>query len=775
MSSLPEPATESGLSTAQAKSRLARFGPNVVEETPVPAWRAFLGKFWAPVPWLLEAAIALQILLGADLEAGIIALLLAFNTTLGFLQESRAGAALAALRQRLAPTALVLRDGAWGRLPAARLVPGDIVRLALGAIVPADTGIVSGAVLLDQSMLTGESVPVEAGPGATAHAGSIVRRGLATARVTATGRNTAYGKAAELVHIAHAASTEQAEVFAVTRGLASINGTLAVLLVMVAGLVLHLPGPALVQLALTALLATIPVALPAAFALSGAISARRLGESGVLLTRLSAAHEAAAMDVLCSDKTGTLTRNLMEVTAVDPLPGVTVDRVLSLAALATAEGEPDPIDAAIRAIGSHLPAAPEQRLRFIPFDPESKTSAAVILIDGQEQEIRLGAFEIIGKIAASPADARQRVDVLAAAGRRVLAVAMGPVNALRLVGLLALSDPPRDDAGRLIADLDRLGVRTVMVTGDSAVTAAAVAQQVGIAGDVCRTTVTAGMSDVERYGVFARVVPAGKFELVRLLQAGGHGVGMCGDGTNDAAALRQAQVGIAVSSATDAAKAAAAMVLTEPGLGGVVLAVREGRTGMRTLLTYTLNMLAKKIEIVLFLLCGLALTGHAILTPALMVLMLLTNDFLSMAITTDRPPPDALPSRWRVRRVVLVAAILGVGKLAFTVALLLTGLHAFHLGAGAAQTLALLALVFSSQSLLYVVREEAPLWHSRPGHWLLAATLADVGLMSALAMTGTLMTALAWPVVLLALAAAAVMALVLDRVKRPLLAMLKAD
>ena len=326
---------------------------------------------------MLEAAIVLQIGLGEYVEAAVVAGLLIFNATLGFLQEGRAGAALAALKKRLAPTALVCRDGEWLRLAASELVPGDAIRLPLGALVPADARIVSGSVMVDQSMLTGESVPVDAEAGGQVYAGSLVRRGQAIAEVTATGAKTYFGRAAELVRVAHAASTEQAAVFAATRNLVIVNGTVAVLIIAYA-YVMSLPSGDLIRLALTAMLGTVPVALPATFTLSAAFGAQTLARRGVLLTRLSAAHEAAAMDVLCADKTGTLTRNALEVVDVVAMPGFDRARVLALAALASSEADQDPIDAAIRAAAKAAGQGPAGRLvRFVPFDPATKTCGSL--------------------------------------------------------------------------------------------------------------------------------------------------------------------------------------------------------------------------------------------------------------------------------------------------------------------------------------------------------------------------------------------------------------
>jgi len=763
-----------GLATAEARSRLAEYGENTVAEKVPPRWRIFLAKFSSPVAWMLEAAIVLQLWVGQYVEAAVIAALLLFNATLGFIQEGRAGAALAALKTRLAATALVRRDGEWVRLPAAELVPGDIIRLVLGALVPADATILFGSTMVDQSMLTGESVPAEAESGSKVYAGSLVRRGEAIAEVTATGSKTYFGRTAELVRVAHAKSTEQAAIFAVTRNLAIVNGTVA-LLIIVAAYLMALPSPDLIRLGLTALLATIPAALPATFTLSAAFGAQLLASRGVLLTRLSAAHEAAAMDVLCADKTGTLTRNALEVVDVIAMTGIDRERVLALAILASSEADQDPIDAAIR-FAAPQAHAPERLVRFVPFDPAAKVSEAFAVgPDGRELNVAKGAFEVVARMATVPADAQRHVDKLAGQGNRVIAVAAGTPNAMHLAGLIVLSDPPRDDSANLIAALRDLGVRTVMVTGDSALTGAAIARKVGIGDAVCPTEQVSKEFGADAFDVFARVVPEQKYELVKALQKQDHIVGMCGDGVNDAPALRQAQIGIAVSSATDVAKSAAGMVLTEPGLAGIVFAVREGRIAFRRLLTYALNMLTKKIEIVLYLATGLVLTGHAIMTPVMMVLMLLTNDVLAMSLTTDRATPSSSPSLWRMRSVTGVAIVLGGCKLLFSTAMLMIGKYQFGLSQTALQTFAFVTLLFGSQGLIYVLRERRHIWSSMPSKWVLASSTVDLGIVIALALSGTLMEPLPWQLLLAIFIATAAFALILDQIKRLAMAIFKVE
>jgi H+-transporting ATPase len=618
-----------GLTSDEARVRLEKDGPNAMPDTSAHPMRNALAKFWAPVPWLLEASIVLEIALHKYYEAAVIAALLVFNAALAYFQESRAQATLAALRSRLALNASVQRDGAWKTVPAAELVCGDLVKLTLGGVVAADVHLTGGSVELDQSMLTGESLPIEANPGVDTFAGALVRRGEATAMVTATGTRTKFGRTAELVRTAHVASTQQKAVLTIVRNLAIFNSV--VILVMGAYAYTHaMPWSEIVLLLLTSILAAIPVALPATFTLAAAVGARTLAKLGVLTTRLTAVDEAASIDVLCSDKTGTLTRNALSVTSVRPMTGFDEARVLGLAALASSEGGQDPVDGAIRAAASHKPASQLPKLAaFVPFDPIKKTSEATATDEkGGTVQIVKGAFTAVIALAAPSPAAAAIAEELEKQGYRVLAVAAGPSASVQVIGLIALSDPPREDSISLISELQNLGVRTVMVTGDAPVTAAIVAQAVGLKGAVCPPGKLPESIKPEDFAVFAGILPEGKYDLVKALQKSGNAVGMCGDGANDAPALRQAQIGIAVSTATDVAKSAAGVVLTEAGLGGIVAAVKEGRITFQRILTYTLNSVMKKILQVLLLAVGLVMTGHAVLTPMLMVIVIWGSAFL---------------------------------------------------------------------------------------------------------------------------------------------------
>ena len=763
-----------GLTSDEAHRRLEKVGPNAMPDTSAHPFRTAIEKFWAPVPWMLEAAIVLEFALGKYVEAAIIAALLVFNAVLGLFQESRAQATLTALKSRLALNASVRRDGIWKTVPAADLVPGDLVKLSLGAVVAADVHITDGEVLLDQSMLTGESVPIEAGAGTDTYAGALVRRGEAEGEVTATAIHTKFGRTAELVRTAHVAGSQQKAVLSVVRNLATFNGVVIAMLIACAAF-LRMPFADVIPLILTAVLASIPVALPATFTLAAALGARALAKQGVLPNRLSAVDEIATMNVLCADKTGTLTRNALTVTTVHPMPGFEEAHILALAALASSEGGQDPVDGAVRSAAVSKPVTDAPKLiKFVPFDPATKMSEATVEdLSGGTRRVVKGAFTAVAGLTHAVADALTASKELEEKGYRVLAVAEGPPNAMNLVGLIALSDPPRKESAALISELHGLGVRTVMVTGDAPATAAIVAKAVGLDGAVCPLGPIPDAVQPEQFAVFAGVLPEDKFKLVKAFQKGDHTIGMCGDGANDAPALRQAQIGIAVSTATDVAKAAAAMVLTEPGLGGIVAAVKQGRVTYQRIMTYTLNSIIKKIVTVLFLIVGLIMTGQAILTPLLMVIVMIAGDFLAMSLTTDNVRPSPMPNTWHIGSLTIAGCVTGVCLLAFCSGLLAFGKFDMGLGIEPLRTLAFTGLVFGSQAVIYAIRQRRHLWGSRPSLWVAASSAVDVLIASALAICGIAMAPLPALTVAGVLVSAAAFAVVLDLVKIPLFARLK--
>ena len=510
-----------GLSSEEAARRLAQAGPNAMVEEREHGLKRIARHFWAPLPWMLEATIALQIVVGKHIEALMISALLIFNVAISVFQESRAEAALELLKQRLSLKARVKRDGRWVELPAAVLVPGDVVQLSLGVLVPGDVRIIEGSVLLDQSMLTGESMPVDAGPGKTAYAGALVRRGEAIASVTGTGASTYYGRAAELVRIAHVESTEIKVVLSLVRNLSIINAVLVVSLVAYADAI-GMRAAQIIPLVLTALLSAVPVALPATFTLGAALGAKTIALKGVLLTRLSALHEAAMIDVLCVDKTGTLTENELAVAAVRPLAeGWTAGDVLAFAALtSSAEGQ-DPVDTAIRAAAGATP--PRRPLPvvtgFTPFDPTSKRSDAIAREGQYEFRISKGAPAGIAALAPMTPEIAKQLESLAGTGYRTLAVASGPPGKMMFIGLIALNDPPRPDSPALLSELSSLGVHTVMVTGDASLTAASGARSIGLDGRVCPPGQVPERVSPDNFAVYAGVFPRGEISPRRGISA----------------------------------------------------------------------------------------------------------------------------------------------------------------------------------------------------------------------------------------------------------------
>jgi H+-transporting ATPase len=479
--------------------------------------------------------------------------------------------------------------------------------------------------------------------------------------------------------------------------------------------------------------------------------------------------EAASIDVLCADKTGTLTQNELTVTAVHAMSGFDEPHVLGLAALASSDGGQDPVDEAIRAAAAKKVASDLPKLiKFTPFDPGTKMSEATAAdTSGVTVRAVKGAFTAVGGLTPADPDASKTASELEAKGYRVLAVAVGPPKALKLAGIVALSDPPRTDSAALITELHTLGVRTVMITGDAPATAGIVAHAVGLDGKVCPPGPIPDSVRPEDFAVFAGVLPEGKYNLVKAFQKSGHTVGMCGDGANDAPALRQAQMGIAVSTATDVAKSAAGIVLTKPGLGGIVASVKEGRVTFQRIFTYALNSVTKKTVQVLFLAVGLVMTGHAILTPMLMVIIMLAGDLLGMSLATDNVRPSPMPNAWRIGQLTIAGVFMGTCELVFCTAVLAIGKFRLGLGIDALRTLAFVTIVFGNQATTYTNRERQRMGSARPSRWLIGSSAIDVLIASTLAICGIAMSPLPVFAVGGILVAAAVFAFIADFVKVP--------
>lgn len=757
-----------GLTVAQAQDRLRQFGPNRVEKESRHPLRSFFVKFWAPVPWMLEATIVLEILVHKLDEAVIIGVLLLFNSILSFVQENEANRALVLLRSRLSVQARAMRDGRWQLIPAEELVPGDVIHLRLGDLTPADARLFDGLVEADQSDLTGESQPVEKSAGAIVYAGSRIKRGEASGEVTATGRHTYFGKTAELVKTAKTASHLQEIIFAIVKYLVVLDAVLVGALLVYAGFA-HLPWSEVLPFALILLVASVPVALPGMFTIATALGALDMSHHAVLVTRLSAIEEAAAMDVLCTDKTGTITQNRLAVAQICPFGNRSSEEVLRMAALASDPATQDPIDLAVFAAAQEKKVlnTVSHRIQFIPFDPATKRSEAIYEQPEGKLRVVKGAPDALISLVRDGGSIANEVEKLAGRGARVLAVAAGTEHSLALVGLLGLEDPVREDSKALVQNLKGLGVRVIMVTGDGPATARAVSLLVDIGDRVgsAENLRDGANAAAERYDVFAGVFPEDKFRLVQALQRQGHVVGMTGDGVNDAPALKQAEAGIAVSTATDVAKAAASVVLTESGLMGVVRAVETGRRIYQRMLTYTLNKIIKTLEIALFLSVGVIVTGTFVITPLLVVLLLFTNDFVTMSIATDHVSFSSQPDRWDVRTLMLTAGTLAGFVLVLSFTVFFSGRDILHLPLSQLQTLVFLMLVFTGQGNIYLVRERNRLWHSLPSRWLILSSAADLVVVSLMATSGILMAPIPWSLVGSLLAIVVVFLFLIDGLK----------
>lgn len=758
-----------GLTSDEAAERQQQFGLNQLASDPPRPLRLFLSKFWGIIPWILEFTLVLQLLLGKTIDALIIVVMLIVNAIIGFGYERRAQKSVALLQERLTIQTRTLRDGTWKVIPASELVPDDLVRLRVGDMIPADAAILQGEVAVDQSTLTGESDLVEAEPGSTIYAASLIRRGECIARVTATGTNSAYSRTATLVQTAKSAGQGDRFVYRIVKYLMAFTGVLIVT-VLIDALAVHLSVSDALLFALALLIAAVPVSLPVTFTLATAIGSRQLARHGVLAARLSAVLEAAGMDVLCSDKTGTITRNHLTVTEVRPYHKYSRKKLLRFAALASDDATHDPIDVAISnaARDADLDYGKSQRIEFTPFDPATKRTEALVSKGKKQVRVLKGAPHVISALAGDNIDMTADVEQLAGDGNRCIAIAVSKADKpFKVAGLVALQDPPREDAATVVTHLRDLGVRVMMVTGDGVATAQSIASSVGITGATCTTERLQEDYDtaVQQYDVFARVYPEDKYRLVQALQRAGHVVGMTGDGINDAPAIRQAEVGIAVDNATDITKSAASLVLTAPGLKDMLATIQVGRSIFQRISTYTLNKIIKTFHMGAFLTLGLILTGTLIVQPTHILLLVLANDLVSMSLTTDRVRPSAQPDRWLVAPLILRGLVMTIGWLIFSFAVWFFGRDMLLLDAPHLQTLTFLMLVCVSQANVYLIREKRFFWRSRPSLWMLLATTFDMILVSALSIRGVLMVSLYPALVVLMIAVTVTFMIVLDLVK----------
>ncbi len=701
---------------------------------------AFLAKFWGLSAWMLELIMLLSLALRKYSDVFVVGALLVINAGVSRVQERRAEGVVQTLRRRLQVGARVLRDAAWRVLPARELVPGDIVHVRPGDVVPADLRLLAGTLSLDQSALTGESQEAGRAAGDLLPSGSLVRHGEGTAAVILTGAKTYFGRTTELVQLARPKLHVEAVVAKVVRWLFLIVGVLLAALA-VLSLARGQPLVEVLPLVLVLLMSAVPVALPVMFTVSTAVGSAELARRGVLVTRLSAAEDAATMDVLCVDKTGTITMNRVAVTGVIPLGGASEDDVLRAGAAASSEANQDPIDLAFLAAAKdrRLPAATGSLVRFTPFDAATRRTESVLEQEGRRTRLIKGAVSAVLALCDVPAEEARaleaRVAEAAGKGYRTLAVACAEEPAApRLLGLVTLYDPPRPDAARLIRALKDLGVSVKMLTGDALPVAREIGRSVGLA-DIRKMEELGAQPAGDGY---AEVYPEDKYRVVRGLQAAGHVTGMTGDGVNDAPALRQAEIGIAVSDATDVAKTAASVVLTEPGLANIVALVEQGRIVYQRILTWIFNKVSRTILKAGFVALAFFFTGRFVISAFAMLLLVFMTDFAKIALATDNVRWSRRPETWNIGGLVTVAAMLGGAMVAEALFLLYLGWRyagIAHDDAGLA-TASFLTLLYFAVFSIVSARERRRFWASRPSRTLAAALIADAAAGTAIAAIG---------------------------------------
>src|SRR5487761_618981 len=742
---------DTGLTRAEVDVRRKENGYNEVAVKKGHPVIKFLRKFWGISAWMLELIIVLSAVLKNYADLAVVGALLIVNAVLSFMQEQRAAGVVETLRKRLQVSARVRRDSSWQVIPARELVPGDIVRVRPGDIIPADGKLLTGTMSVDQSALTGESKDADKKPGEVLSSGSIVRRGEGNGVVMLTGAKTYFGRTTQLVQEASPKLHIEAVVAKVVRWLFVIVGALLGM-VIVLSLIRGSPLLEMVSLMLVLLMSAVPVALPVMFTVSMAVGSKELAKRGVLVTRLSAAEDAATMDVLCVDKTDTFTMNKLTVTGVIPLEKATEADVLFAGALASQESNQDPIDLAFLAAAKEhhvfdgVPAVTP--VSFAPFDAKSRRTEAVVEQNGERLHVMKGAVRTIAEACGLRPPAIEaleaRVSAAAAKGYRTLAVARGPeTGALTLVGLVSLYDPPRPDAKQLIATLHDLGVPVKMLTGDALPVAREIGQGVGLPNIRPMADLKAGNQTVDLFAGadgFAEVFPEDKYTVVKHLQGAGHVTGMTGDGVNDAPALRQAEVGIAVSTATDVAKGAASVVLTEAGLTNIVALVEQGRTIYQRVLTWIINKISRTILKAAFVAIAFIVTGKFVVSVFAMPLLVFVMDFATIALATDRVQPSKKPETWNIGGFITVSVVLGVAMVAETLFFLWIGWSRFGLATNshALYTFSFLMLLYFAVFSVVSARERHWFWSTLPSKTFMLALAAD-------AIIGTFLTFVGLP------------------------------
>jgi len=756
----PAEAPAEGLSEAEARRRLGRYGYNELIEKKANPLLKFLTYFWGPIPWMIEAAAILSAVVQHWDDFCIIMVLLVVNAGIGFWEEFQAGNAIAALKEKLALRAKVRRDGAWKPIAARQLVPGDLVRLRIGDVVPADGKLLAGDPIdVDQSALTGESLPVPRRAGETVYSGSIVKQGEIEAVVEATGANTYFGKTAGLMQSVRSTSHFQRAVLKIGDFLIAVAVTLVALILIVA-LFRGDPMMQTLQFALVLTIAAVPVALPTVLSVTMAVGARVLARARAIVSHLAAIEELAGMDVLCSDKTGTLTQNKLTLGEPFVAEGVIPQQAILAAALASREEDQDPIDlAVIGGLEGRRDRDAYRVLHFQPFDPVNKrTEATVASPDGRQFKVTKGAPQVILSLAGNADDVRrpaeQAVNEFAGRGFRSLGVARTDEQGRwRFLGVLPLFDPPREDSKSTIETARQMGARVMMITGDQLAIAKETARELGLGTNILEASCFNATSHhqggqladtIESADGFAQVYPEHKYHVVDVLQQRGHLVGMTGDGVNDAPALKKAEAGIAVSGATDAARAAADIVLLTPGLSVIIDAIKESRKIFQRMTNYAIYRIAETIRVLLFMTLSIIVFNFYPVTAIMIVLLALLNDGAIISIAFDRVRCHRRPVAWDMKTVLTLATALGIAGVVESFALFYLAERVFVLNRELIQSMMYLKLSVAGTLTIYVTRTKGPFWSVRPAKPLFLAVSAAQLIATCVSVFGIFMTPIGW-------------------------------
>ncbi len=755
--------TADGLSDSEAKNRLEKFGKNEIVEKKQNSLLEFILRYWGPMPWLLELAMVLSFALNHYVEGIIIFSLLTANAVIGHIHSSNSQKVMDLLKKKLAINSKVLRNKKWLEEDAKDIVNGDIISVKLGDIVPADAKIISGELSVDQSTLTGESLPVETHPSDIVYSGSIVQRGESTCVVVNTGTNTFFGKTAELVKKAKPKSHQEAMMMVIVKYMIYL-GIAASAIVSVSGLLMHLDVIIILTFVIVVLLGAIPAALPAVLTIVQSVGATELAKKGALVTKLDSVEDAASIDIICFDKTGTITQNKLSVVESIPFSGNKNEDVLMIAALTSQSEGMDLIDLAIIEFvkKSGVSFTDYKQVSYTPFDPSVKRTEATIEFNGKRFKAVKGAAQIIislchGIDKKTLDEVNKTIDGFSRKGFRTIAVARSDgedLTNLKFVGLLSLTDPPRPDSKSMIDQARELGIKPMMLTGDSIDIAKEISDQVGIGKNIIRMEDIKDLSPDKQLKIvsecdgFAEIFPEDKYKIVNLLQSGGHVVGMTGDGVNDAPALKQAEMGIAVNNSTDVAKAAASVVLTEAGIGVIIDAVNISRQTYQRMLTWVLNKVTKVIEFVVFLAIVFFWLHNILLTLLGMTLLVLANDFVIMTLATDNVKSTSNPNKWNIGNIILASLIPALFYVLGDIIIILIGINYFHLQWKELTTLVMLSFIFNSQFRVLVVRERRHFWSSFPGKGLLISTTSAITGIAFISVLGILVPSLSLVIVI---------------------------